>query len=416
MTILCYVLAAVAASASASPDRPLPRVGIHGSEFILLDDARPVRAFEPWGFNYDRQVLGTRDVLLVETLAQQPDKVAKDLAAMRALGGNVARVFIATSSLLEAPDRVRADGLRQVDLLLEAAAKARMRLIVVGLANLAPAEAPPWMQNADDETMHTAERLFWQTLAKKCRGRPEVFAYDLQNEPAVHGDDNREWVIGCFEMSAGRRFCYVHMHYRQMRKAWAAHVKSRFTSPDAVKARWADFPRDGESLAAPALPTTRPADPRRADFESFKNGLLRDWAVQLADAVREVDRETPITIGALAPQIVAPAVDFHCFHLYPHSVPKGRDFRAENIADWTALLARVTDGKPVVIEEFYPLVGGAGASFEQIRDMLLEATRPRAVGYVSFYWGDPEEMNWPNPIAKAIYADWLRIWAQGRGK
>ena len=38
------------------------------------------------------------------------------------------------------------------------------------------------------------------------------------------------------------------------------------------------------------------------------------------------------------------------------------------------------------------------------------ATGERAAGWVSFYWGAPEEQSWTLPDAHRQYAHWLDVW------
>ena len=69
----------------------------------------------------------------------------------------------------------------------------------------------------------------------------------------------------------------------------------------------------------------------------------------------------------------------------------------------------------MVVEEMFPL--GAppdlAANFTGLLDAYLTATRPRATGWVSFYWGSSQAMRM-DPNATKAYDDWLRVWQQGR--
>ena len=73
------------------------------------------------------------------------------------------------------------------------------------------------------------------------------------------------------------------------------------------------------------------------------------------------------------------------------------------------------DGSPVVIEEMFPL--GAppdlAFNFSALLSVYLNATRPRAVGWMSFYWGTPQEMRMDNQTAQ-LYNEWLDVWKRGR--
>jgi hypothetical protein len=404
---------------------PKDRYGHAGDEYAIVKDGRfalarvgddgrraGTRPFVPWGFNYDRTALDRRDVLLEDILRERPEQVGRDLAAMRAMGGNVARVFVATADILDGPDQVNPEGLRRLDLLLDAARGSDMRLILVGLANLRPATAPAWVQKADDETMRLAQVTFWRAVARRCRGEPAIFAYDLQNEPAVPWNDTDPWVIGCFDMSGGQKFCYVHYLCRQMGLQWTQYIHRRFANEETLRRHWQDFPRPGESWAAIAIPKPDAKDPRYGDYFGLHAELMAAWSDRLANVIRAEDPGHLITVGALNPPAFARAVDFHCFHLYPDGVPAGEDFITVNRQRWRQRMAEVPDGKPVVIEEFFPMVMPQGVTFQQALDTMLDATKPRASGWVSFYWGPAAELNWSMPIMRPTYEDWLKLWSE----
>lgn len=391
-----------------------------GSRFALkvpgaAADA-PMPAFIPWGFNYDRTVLDGRDVLLEDVLRERPAKIDEDFAAMRRLNGNVVRVFLATGYFLNGPDEINPEAFAGLDLLLKTARRHELRLILVGLANIRPAAAPAWMREADDQTMERAETLFWQSVARHCRRNPAVFAYDLQNEPVIHWSDSDEWTRGCFDMSGGQKFCYCHFHYRRISRRWTEEIHRRFPDEAALRAHWPDYPSPGESWSSIAIPPfDRKDDPRFGEYFAFQLPLLRNWAARLAGVIRAEDPEHLVTVGALHPPAVAAAVDFHCFHLYPDPVPAGEDYLQVNARRWSERLAAMTDGKPIILEEFYPLWLPAGVAPRDLLRTMLEATSPRAAGWVSFYWGEPETLNWPMPELAGFYEGWLRLWSNAAG-
>lgn len=382
--------------------------------FALKGEDCPPEAFIPWGFNYDRSVIDGRDVLLEDVLRERPEKIARDFAAMRRMGGNVVRVFLATGEFLQGPDRVNGEALERLDIVLRAARDSGLRLILTGLANIRPQSAPAWMQEADDETMERAEILFWKTIARRCRFEPAVFAYDLQNEPAVPWNDTGEWICGCFDMPSGPKFCYVHYRCRQLGLQWTRYTRRRYGTEDALRRHWPDYPRAGESWSSIAIPEQDAKDPRYGEYIAFHGALLADWAKRLANVVRAEDPNHLVTVGALGPNVVAEAVDFHCVHLYPEPVAETQDFLKVNREKWRKRMARLPADKPLLVEEFYPMWAPEGVALEDILQALLEATGERAAGWVSFYWGAPEEQSWSLPDAHRQYASWLAAWSETR--
>lgn len=323
MTVATCALASGCGSRVRQAERS-ERIVVRGRGFAVVREGVAPRRFVPWGFNYDRTVIDGRDMLLEDALRERPEVVAEDFAAMRRLGGNCVRIFIATGEILTGPDQVDPAGLQRLDRVLDMAREADIKVILVGLATLRPASIPAWMQAADDEQLEAAEVLFWRTVAQACRGRPEVFTYDLQNEPVVHWSDSRDLIVGCFDMPDKQRFCYVHQHYRQIGAKWTRHVQAKFGTEQALKAHWSDYPRAGESWDRIAGAAFDGKDPRFAEYAAWHTGVFAAWAGRLAATIREVDDTHLVTIGALDPAPLAGAVDFYCYHLYPPPLPRAK--------------------------------------------------------------------------------------------
>lgn len=402
----------LAGCAPRSAAAPRERVLIRDNTRFVISDGLSERPFTPWGFNYDRTALDHRDVLLEDVLDQDPGKVETDFAAMARRGGNVARVFVATSYLLDGPQQVNDAHVARVREMMNAAHRQGIRLIVVGLANIRPATEPAWMRDADDDTMLAAAQLFWRTLARTGRDAPGIFAYDIINEPVIHYRDSTTWTDGCFDMPSGGKFCYIHRPYRQPERRWTRFVHERYPTPEALRAHWPDFPRAGESWDAIAVPEPTPKDRRYGEFIAFHGQTLHDWADRMRDAIRSEDRHHLITLGALDPRPVADLLDFCCLHLYPQVTASADTFADVNRREWRRQLDRAPADKPVIIEEMFPLHLSPGVSQQDYLNLFLEVTRPRVAGWVSFYWGEPDTLPASNPFANAIYEAWLKTWGE----
>jgi hypothetical protein len=386
------------------------RFVVEGTGFVLKE-GETSRAFTPWGFNYDRTVIDGRDVLLEDAMRERPGIVNEDFAAMRRLGGNTVRIFIATSEILDGPEQVNAEGLARLDRVLTMAHDNDLKVILVGLATIRPSSIPAWMQEAHDDVIEAAEVLFWRTVARACRGRPEIFTYDLQNEPVVHWSNRDSLIVGCFEMSEGQKFCYVHQHYRQIEAKWTRHVQARHGTEEALKEHWPDYPREGETWDKIAVSAFDGKDPRYKEYAAWNRGVFAEWAKRLASAIREEDGTHLITVGALNPLPLAEPVDFYCYHLYPPTVEPGEDYLARCREDWEKRLSKIPRDKPLVIEEFYPMWKPATVAAADVLDAMLDTTRERCAGWISFYWGAPERLNWPGPGHRELYGEWLKAWS-----
>ena len=71
------------------------------------------------------------------------------------------------------------------------------------------------------------------------------------------------------------------------------------------------------------------------------------------------------------------------------------------------------DGRPVIIEEMYPLGGAPGISWTDLLQAYITSTSPRTIGYMSFYWGTAEQLKM-GPIGASLYNKWLGIFSKGR--
>ncbi|HPY31753.1 MAG TPA: hypothetical protein PLT00_15405 [Verrucomicrobiota bacterium] len=128
--------------------------------------------------------------------------------------------------------------------------------------------------------------------------------------------------------------------------------------------------------------------------------IARHWTEQMVAAIRRHDARHLITLGFLpnsgTPFIhaVAPALDFVCVHLYP---------QAGKLAAAREALRRFQVGKPVVVEETFPL----HCRSEELAAFIQEESATVA-GWLSFYWGQtPEELAAESTMSAAIIGGWL---------
>ncbi len=108
------------------------------------------------------------------------------------------------------------------------------------------------------------------------------------------------------------------------------------------------------------------------------------------------------------PLKIAGPLDFVAVHLYPEAGAKKRD---EAIATLRGFAAA---GKPVVVEETFPLKSG----FDDFR-AFLDRSRAEGVaaGWIGFYWGKTaEECRRSGTIPDAIMASWLDLFRERAGQ
>jgi ubiquinone/menaquinone biosynthesis C-methylase UbiE len=310
--------------------------------------------FVPWGFNYDHDVAGR---LIEDYWDQEWPLVADHFAQMRKLGANVVRVHLQFGKFMATPREAHPQALERLQKLLQLAEQNRLYLDLTGLGCYHKAAVPDWYDQLAEEERWEAQGHFWRAVAKTCADSPAVFCYDLMNEPTVPGGKRAagDWLGPPF---AGKHFV-------------------QFVTLDQR-----DRPRPE---------------------------IARQWIQQLVSAIRDVDRRHLITVGLVdwsldrpgltsgfVPRQIAPELDFLCVHLYPES---------GKIEAALETLAGFSIGKPVVIEEMFPLKC-TPVEFEQ----FLQKSKPQAQGWIGFYWGQtPDELRQTKTIGAALTLGWLEL-------
>ena len=142
--------------------------------------------------------------------------------------------------------------------------------------------------------------------------------------------------------------------------------------------------------------------------------IARQWCHQLAAAVRRHDRRHLVTVGLVpwsldrpgltsgfVPKEIAPEVDFVCVHIYP---------AAGKVSEAIDTLKGFSLGKPVVVEEMFPL----SCSTEEL-GAFVEQSAKLARGWIGFYWGKTaEQYRKSATVQDAMVAGWLE-WFQRHG-
>jgi hypothetical protein len=340
------------------------RPGADGSHFEIEKSRERVVM---WGFNYDRDDSGR---LLEDYWGDEWATVAGDFREMKALGANVVRIHLQLVRFMKDATRPDEQNLARLTRLVKLAEETSLYLDVTGLGCYHKKEVPAWYDALDEAGRWEVQARFWKAVAGACKGSSAIFCYDLMNEPILAGGEGkRDWLPG--EGLGGK-------HYVQ-----------RITTD--LKGR--------------------------TDQE-----VARAWIETLAAAIRSVDDRPMITVGVIpwaqvfkgakplfhAPE-VGKALDFVSIHFYP---------KAGKLDDDLAALKAYEVGKPLVVEEFFPL----SASFQET-EAFMDRAKPLVDGWISFYWGKSiEEYEKSGEMKDAIIAGWLKRfrslspYAPGSGK
>ncbi len=351
--LLPLALIAVFASAPAAPAKEPARIAVSkDKKGFVLEPAGT--AFVPWGFNYDRDAAGR---LIEDYWEAEWPKVERDFRAMAKMKATVVRVHLQVGKFMDGPAKPNEKNLDRLTKLLSLAEAEGLYLDLTGLGCYHKKDVPAWYDALSEKERWEAQAQFWAAAAKRGAASPAVFCYDLMNEPVVPGGRRKDgdWLGPAF---GGK-------HYVQV-----------------ITLDQAGRPRPAVAAA---------------------------WIKQLAAAVRAADKSHLITVGLVdwsldrpgltsgfVPSKIAADLDFVAVHLYPE---KGkRDEAMKTLAGFNV-------GKPVVIEETFPLK----CSMEDFAQFMADS-KEHAAGWVGFYWGTPpEELKKSKAIGDALLLGWLEF-------
>lgn len=346
----------VLVSHSLAADLEWVRVADGNRSFILEQSGGK---FVPWGFNYDHQEGSGR--LIEDYWDAEWATVEEDFQEMKALGANVVRINLQFGRFMEAADRPNLRSLSQLERLLKLAEGTGLYLDLTGLGCYHKKDVPKWYDDLDEQARWNAQAQFWEAVAARCANSPAVFCYDLMNEPTVPGDKSDDWLGPPF---AGKHFV-------------------QFITLDTKN---------------------RP-----------RHEIARNWVSHLVAAIRKHDRRHLVTVGLLPwsldrpgltsgfiPEKVTGDLDFIAMHIYPET---GKIEEAvETLKGFSAV------GKPVVIEEIFPLKCSAHelATF-------IDESKDHSVGWIGFYWGQtPDEYSKGGTFRDTIVLSWLELFQEKR--
>jgi hypothetical protein len=254
---------------------------------------------------------------------------------------------------MTAPDQPDKESLQRLSRLIKLAEQTGLYLDITGLGCYHKKDVPPWYDALTEAERWTVQARFWTAVATVCKDSPAIFCYDLMNEPILTGgDDKKSWLPG--QGLAGK------------------HFVQRITLDAAG--------RTDKQIAAA-------------------------WVAKLTSAIRAVDKDHMITVGVIpwaqvfkgakplfyAPEVAGP-LDFVSVHFYP---------KANQHDESLAALKVYEVGKPLVIEEIFPLSAGIDETERFIKDSKPD-------GVISFYWGKTiDENKRKADIPGALTAQWL---------
>jgi hypothetical protein len=349
LALLMLTASAVALAAEKTTlDVIRPSAG--GSHFIR---AQSDERFLAWGVNYDHDDAGR---LLEDYWHDEWPTVVEDFAEIKELGANVVRVHLQVAKFMTGPAEPNQASLRQLARLLDLAERQGLYLDVTGLGCYHKQDVPTWYDALNEAERWNVQARFWEAVARTCADSPAIFCYDLMNEPILPGADKVEtdWLTGELD---GKYFV--------------------------------------QRIALDLAGRTR-------------KQVAKAWVEKLVAAIRQHDTRHMVTVGVIPwvqvfPQAkplfysaeVSGQLDFVSVHFYPK---KGEVDKA------LTALAAYDIGKPLVIEEMFPL----SCSQEEM-DAFIDGSRHIVDGYLSFYWGKTiKQYAQQDDLPSAVIGRWLQ--------
>ena len=316
------------------------------------------KKFTPWGFNYDHDAAGR---LIEDYWDSEWATIEEDFHEMKQLGANVVRIHLQVGRFLETADKPNEHSLDQLARLVKLAERTGLYLDLTGLGCYHKKDVPPWYDRLDEQQRWNAQARFWEAVAERCANSPAIFCYDLMNEPSVPSQNRDDWLAPPF---AGKHFVQF------------------------IALETKDRPR---------------------------HEIARQWISPLVAAIRKHDRRHLVTVGLVpwsldrpgltsgfVPDKISGDLDFIAMHIYPES---------GKIEEAIDTLKGFAVGKPVVIEEMFPLLCSASEL-----STFIDESKKHATGWIGFYWGrTPDEYRKGGTLQDARILSWLELFQeQGR--
>lgn len=351
------LFAALLLAAGGCSQSPMRRIVVSpdGGGFVQTPGGKPWRA---WGVNYDHD----RDGALLEDYWEARwEEIVEDFAEMRQMGVNVVRIHPQFNRFMRSATEPNQAALAKLADLLKVAERNGIHLDITGLGVYHKQDTPAWYDRLDEKGRWEAQANYWRAIAGICAGNPVVFCYDLMNEPVSPAGKAREvnWTPG---NSLGGKFFVQLISLDQAGRE--------------------------------------------------RHQIARQWIRHLTAAIREIDKQTLITVGMVdwsldnpgklrsgfVPDKLAGELDFIAVHLYPKSKQLKEDMQT---------LRGFNADKPVIVEETFVLGCGAKELEHFMRDAEKQGL---AQGWIGFYWGArPDELRGAKDIGKAITLSWLEL-------
>jgi len=268
----------------------------------------------------------------------------------------VVRIHLQVAKFMDGPAEPNEASLGRLARLVKLAEQTGLYLDLTGLGCYHKHDVPAWYDALSEAERWDVQACFWEAVAQTCASSPALFCYDLMNEPILPGANKVEtdWLTG---------------------ELGGKYFVQRIALDLAGRKR--------EQVA-------------------------QAWVEKLAVAIRKHDRHHMVTVGVIpwvqvfpkarplfySPEVSA-SLDFASVHFYP---------KKDQVDQAITALAAYNIGKPLVVEEMFPL----SCSQEEM-NTFIDGSRDIVDGYLSFYWGKTiDQYAQENDLPGAVIGRWLQ--------
>ena len=373
--------------------------------------------FNPFGVNYDHDY----DFKLIEDYWSDKQKISGDFAYIKKLGFNVVRLHLQQFVFLMEKTKMSNSALKNLDWILHEAEKNNLYLDITGLGRY-KGIIPKWYRDLNDAERIEADAFFWKVITERYKGRGVIFCFDLQNEPTINYDDNIGYVGPPFDDG----YHYINRHYQDITKAWKEYLLDKYDAKAKFDKSWLKQKFKGYDdfkKAELTVPDMLSSKEESSDFAKCKDGLALNWLTRLTKTIKEIDTSRLVTLGlcglnlpyskyysSFSPELIKPYVDFICIHFVPKTIT--REPYKDNTKEFMKHIKTAYVGKPLVVEEFFPLV-----PLDKLYSNFIKPAKKYVNGWISYYWGKPiAALRKTDKISDQITADWLKYFSENKNK
>lgn len=373
--------------------------------------------FFPYGVNFDHD----NKYRLIEEFWCDTDLIDKVFQEINKMGFNIVRIHLQQFVLQNSENGINHEILNHLDKIVGLAENNGLYLDLTGLGRY-KGEIPEWYKKLSDDERIEADSYFWKVLAEHFKNNTTIFCFDIQNEPTINGENNQGFVGPAFEDG----YHYVNRQYQDVESRWDNYLKKMYCNNELFSSSWLKgrYSSYEEFLKSKVrLPGYTNDEKESAEFKKFRDYLALVWLKSIAGKIREADNSRLITVGlcelnfpdnkyysSFSPELIKPYVDFIALHVYPRELSK-KPYK-DNTTDLLQMLNAAYVGKPIVIEEMFPLL-----PLDKLYANFIEPSRKYVCGWISFYWGVPyNELKRSDKLNDGITADWLKYFSENRNK